>query len=291
MSEEDASSCPYQNPDEDLSDLIPYGEGITYNDYLKIKELIQLQEPLSDPEHHDEMLFIVIHQAYELWFKVIIQELEHAMTEMENRELRQVNYHLERCCSIMELLVKQIHLLETMRPSDFIEFRDNLKPASGFQSLQFREIEFLLGLKNEQYLKFFENEPGEKQKLKQRMEGPDVRETYYRLLDHLDFDVPSDVTSSNLSENEDTEDRILDVLKEIYEEPDQNWQVYDISESLVTIDEQLGLWRDHHVRVVERIIGRKTGTGGSSGVGYLESTTGKRCFPYLWQVRTHIENS
>lgn len=269
-----------------------YGDSqLTYNDYLKVPDLLDLQHLLSDPPHHDEMLFIVIHQAYELWFKLILHELEQAIELMQQQQVLQARHFLHRVVKITQLLVSQIHILETMTAADFLQFRDRLKPASGFQSLQFREIEFLAGLKDRRYIRNFSNRPGEAAVLERRLRETDLRSAYYQMLRHLGLDIPDDISRETLEEDQEARSRLLGALKEIYQKPIAEMPLYVLSESLVDFDQQLSLWRHHHVQVVERIIGNKPGTGGSSGVSYLRTTTDKRCFPYLWLVRTELEKS
>jgi tryptophan 2,3-dioxygenase len=263
-----------------------YGEGdLTYEDYLKVTELLDLQEPRSDPEHHDEMLFIIIHQAYELWFKLIRHELDSAMESMREGEVLRARPFVARIVEVLDLLVDQIHILETMEPVEFLQFRDRLAPASGFQSVQFREIEFACGLKDDRYLEFLEGEAADR--LAAKLEEPDLRTTYYGMLGGRDTGLPKDPTHEAL--DGPLEADAMEALRELYMHPDDNLPLYLLTESLMELDETMGLWREHHVRVVERIIGHKRGTGGSSGVGYLKSTTDKRCFPHIWNVRTYLE--
>ena len=172
-----------------------------------------------------------------------------------------------------------------MTPAEFLQFRDALNPASGFQSIQFREVEFAAGLQDEKYIGFFRNDPAGQEKLRARLAQPTVRDAFYGLLAQLGEDIPAQPWS------EDNERKIIDVLKPIYENPEGMLPRYLLCESLVDFDQYLALWREHHVRVVERIIGHRIGTGGSSGVGYLKSTTGKKCFPLLWRVRTQLDVS
>ena len=269
-----------------------YGSSqLTYNDYLKVPELLELQRLLSDPPHHDEMLFIVIHQAYELWFKLILHELERAIQLMQQQHVLQARHFLHRVVKITQLLVSQIHILETMTAADFLQFRDRLKPASGFQSLQFREIEFLAGLKDHRYVRNFSDRPQEAAVLEQRLQETDLRSAYYQMLRELGLDIPEDASREALDGDEEARSQLLTALKEIYQKPIAEMPLYVLSESLVDFDQQLSLWRHHHVQVVERIIGHKKGTGGSSGVSYLQTTTDKRCFPYLWRVRTELEKT
>ena len=256
---------------------------LTYNSYLKIPELLAIQSPQSAPAHNDELLFIIIHQAYELWFKLILHEFESIGELLGKDQLLGARHHLHRCVEIMRLLVQQIHILETMAPSDFLKFRDLLNPASGFQSLQFRELEFAAGLKNPKYMSFFKNRPEMLEVLERRLKQPDLRELFLASLKRQGFEVPISDSST------EDEEKIILALLPVYRDPQTNLPLYLFCESLVDFDAQLSHWREHHVKVVERIIGFKMGTGGSSGVDYLESTTGKRCFRFLWKLRTYLD--
>lgn len=277
------------NPFDEIPAAKPYqSSDMTYNDYLKVPELLQLQELRSQPPHHDEMLFIVIHQAYELWFKLILHEIEKAVGLLRQRQMLAARHFLHRVVEIMRLLVQQIHILETMTPVDFLQFRDRLGPASGFQSVQFREVEYMMGLKDKRYLGMFHNRPDLRAVLEQRLKEPDLRSVYYDLLRAEGFVLPDDVSVEHLNEDRLAAAQLLAALTLIYQNPTNYMPLYVLSETLVDLDECLNLWRYHHVRVVERIIGHKTGTGGSTGIGYLQKTTTKRCFPYLWQVRTEL---
>ena len=274
----------------DVREPARYGEGdLTYNDYLKVPELLQLQQLRSDPAHHDEMLFIVIHQSYELWFNLILHEFEKARDLLEAQHPLQARHFLQRAVAILRLMVDQIHILETMTSADFLQFRDRLKPASGFQSVQFREVEFLLGLKDRRYLSSFSGRPAEEAALQRRFKAPSLRDAFYHLLRLSGFDIPDDIACDTLEQDKQARAHLLDTLKDIYEDPIEQMALYVLSETLVDLDMQLALWRYHHALVVERIIGHKTGTGGSSGVTYLHNTLHRRAFPYLWQVRTLLE--
>lgn len=283
-----AGGCPYHFGWE-AQPKVPTDSDLTYNTYLKIPELLALQHPQSKPAHHDEMLFIIIHQAYELWFKLMLHEMETARDALDRDEPLVARHFLNRIVQIQKLLVSQIHILETMKPVDFLEFRDRLTPASGFQSSQFRELEFLAGLKDDRYLEYFKNEPEMLNRLKRRTEEKDLKTAYYGLLRRAGFNVPKDAESREVSHYRELRDPVIQSLLPIYQWPDRHLPHYLLSESLVDFDQQLSLWRDHHVRVVERIIGFKPGTGGSSGVEYLKSTTVRRVFPLLWELRTELK--
>lgn len=269
-------------------------QGLTYGEYLKVPELLSLQARSTD--HHDEMLFIIIHQAYELWFKLILHEMEKTRDSMRQGKVLRANHSMKRVLEIMKLLVGQIHVLETMTPAEFLKFRDKLNPASGFQSVQFREIEFLAGLKNPRFIKAFAYHPELAERLQRRFDEPSLNETYFQLLGDLGYPLPKDLSPSVVAEigglegpEAETEQQVMAALITIYQNPDDNLPLYLLSETCVEFDLQLDLWREHHVRVVERSIGFKRGTGGSQGVQYLRSTTGRKCFPYLWDVRTYLK--
>lgn len=261
---------------------------LTYNNYLKVDELLNLQQCKSEPAHHDETLFIIIHQAYELWFKQVLHEMASAIKAMEKQKLLRVYRYMDRVVKILRLLVSQIHILETMAPAEFLQFRDKLNPASGFQSIQFREIEFLAGLRDPQFLNVFKNWPEYTERLQRRLDGPNLRSSFYKLLQMEGFDIPDVMTEVNPEVSDEVRSHVLNSLKAIYQNPDHKLRLYLLSESLVEFDEYLLLWRHHHRLTVERVIGGRPGTGGSSGVKYLESTTSKRCFPLLWEVRTYL---
>lgn len=259
---------------------------LTYNDYLQIPQLLNLQNLRSD--NHDETLFIIIHQTYELWFKQVLHELESARMAMEQDQYLPAHHFINRVVEIFRVLVNQIHILETMAPGVFLEFRDKLNPASGFQSLQFRELEFLSGLKDRRYMKPFKNRPDYLSALERRYNEPDLRQTLHAMLlrmgyqDEYDIELPAEV------EADSEKAAILKALVVLYECPHDFLPAYLLCESLLEFDEYLTHWREHHVLMVERVIGFKHGTGGSKGVSYLEKTTAKRCFPYLWEVRTYL---
>jgi tryptophan 2,3-dioxygenase len=280
-----ASGCPFQAVGT-VSET-----DLTYNDYLKVPSLLGLQQTLSSPTHHDEMLFIIIHQAYELWFKLILHEMESAIEFMQEGAILRAHHLMSRIGQIMKLLVQQIHILETMTPADFLAFRDHLRPASGFQSAQFREVEFLAGMKDEKYLEYFKNRPEMLERLKARIAGPDVRGSYYALLRRLGYAIPAQAEILEDANSMNAREMIIHGIIPIYQRSSEQLPLYLLTESLVEFDEYLALWREHHVRVVERVIGSRPGTGGSEGVPYLRTTTAKKCFPLLWEVRTHLSTN
>ena len=238
------------------------GRRLSYGSYLHIPELLALQAGLT--EAHDELLFIVVHQVYELWFKVLIHELEAVRSAIEGEDLRGARHFLARVKVIEALLVEQVGVLETMAPQDFLTFRSELAPASGFQSAQFREIEFLSGLKDAGYIKALDDADA-RARLQQRLTEPSLLDVFSALLDR------HGVTVSDL-----------------YRDGDRHADLLELAEALLDHDEGFRLWRLRHVEMVERQIGDKPGTGGSTGVRYLQSTLNKRFFPELWEVRSQL---
>ena len=262
---------------------------LTYGSYLKVPGLLTMQSPLSQPAEHDEMLFIIIHQTYELWFKQILHELEVALLSLEDNQPLRAHLTFKRVVKIMQVLVAQIHLLETMGTVEFLQFRDKINPASGFQSVQFREIEFLSGLKNARYIAVFKHQPEDRDRLQRRFDGPDLRTAFYHLLRRQGFAVPEQI-HAYVEGADDPEEKaaILAALIRLYQHPQDHLPLYLLAESMLDFDEALTQWRQNHVLMVERVIGLRAGTGGSAGVKYLESTASKRCFPYLWETRTYL---
>ncbi len=248
---------------------------LSYGSYLHVDELLALQQPLSQPPHHDETLFIIIHQVYELWFKQIMHEIEAVIARLRDGELLKGSKHLRRIHTIQGLLERQVEVLETMTPQDFNQFRDNLNPASGFQSFQFRELEFLCGLKATEHLKHLEMDEVQKGRLERRLAGRTLYDALKDALRERSFSV-------------DTHDGLLAAFQSIYENEDRYPDVYGLLEDLIEFDERFLLWRGRHIRMVERMIGLKMGTGGSTGVSYLATTLDKKFFPELWEVRTHL---
>lgn len=250
-------------------------DGLSYGTYLKVDELTALQQPLSTPAHHDEMLFIVIHQVYELWFKQLLHELEAVMTALERDELLRVSKYFHRIDTIQRLIEQQIDVLETMTPQEFNAFRSHLNPASGFQSIQFREIEFLCGVRRTETLKHIQTSPAQLARLEKRLREPSLYDAAKGVLRRRGFAV-------------ETSAELIESFARIYSSEGEHYDLYMLLEQLVEFDERFLLWRGRHVRMVERMIGHKKGTGGSSGAEYLARTLEYRFFPELWEVRSHL---
>ena len=254
--------------------------GLDYGGYLQLPALLELQQPMSEPAHHDELLFIVIHQVYELWFKQILHELDTVVTAMDEDDALEAQRLLRRCIEIQRLLVSQISVLETMTPNDFLKFRDHLRPASGFQSAQFRAIEFRSGMRRRGHL---ENATGEQRRmLERRLEQPTLLDAFWALLERRGFDTDAG------ADEEATKARRVRALVDVYEQSARHRDLYLLAEALIEYDEMFTVWRVRHVAMAERMIGAKPGTGGSEGVSYLRSTTEHRFFPELWEVRSHL---
>jgi tryptophan 2,3-dioxygenase len=259
----------------------PGEEKLTYDDYLKVPELLRLQVPLAGPPEHDELQFIIVHQTYELWFRLILHTLDEAALRMEADDPAEAARLLLRAVEIMKVLVAQLRVIETMLPQDFLRFRDRLKPASGFQSAQFREIESVCGQKDKGLLRFFAEGSPARARIERRHGEPSLYERFSALLGRKGFDVSGGREAR------------LAALRTIYGDPARRAELSHLrilAEALVDLDEQLVFWRFHHVRMAERVIGAKVGTGGSEGVAYLEKSLQSRgkAFPELWEVRTML---
>ncbi len=261
---------------------------LTYGGYLALDEILNAQHPLSEPVHHDEILFIIQHQVSELWFKLILHELEAAMAFIRNDELRPCFKILARVKQVQHQLFNQWAVLETLTPSDYLQFRSFMGHASGFQSFQFRKLEFLLGNKNRDYVKLFEHDPAAQEALLHALENPSFYDEFLLFLHRKGHNMPAQVVDRDWSQPYEESDAVVSVFKNIYENTRENWDAYDMAEKLVDLEENFLLWRFRHMKTVERIIGFKRGTGGSSGVEFLKKAVDIRLFPELIDVRTVI---
>ena len=268
-----------------------YGAGapLSYNKYLRVADLIALQDCLSDPAQHDELLFITVHQAYELWFKQILHEIDGARLAMDEGRAPVAARALQRVAEIEKLLVTQIHILETMTPINFLGFRDELNPASGFQSMQFREIEFSSGLKDERVLRAFRDDDFARARLEARFNAPTLADAFFALLRRRGFDAPADDPALAEEERRRFYGQRTRAALEVVTHFEERYEEFQLAEALIAHDEYFSLWRSHHVKMVERMVGSKRGTGGSEGVGYLRTTLEKKFFPELWEARTHLD--
>jgi tryptophan 2,3-dioxygenase len=243
---------------------------VTYSSYLKVDELLALQQPRSEGPEHDEMLFIVIHQVYELWFKELLHEFDRVRHLLEDDEPHRAQHTLKRILTILKVMVAQLDILETMTPLEFISFRARLEAASGFQSDQFRQIEFLLGVKSEPAIQRFPEGSRARVALERRYHEPTLWDAFLRYLSREGYDVSGNVQP---------------VLVDVYRKDTKN---AELCERLVDLDEGVQEWRYRHAKMVERTIGTKPGTGGSSGAAYLRETVGRPMFPDLWAIRSQL---
>ncbi|KLD62642.1 tryptophan 2,3-dioxygenase [Dyella japonica] len=261
---------------------------LTYGGYLRLDTLLSAQQPLSQPAHHDEMLFIVQHQVAELWMKLIIHELKAAVAHLRRDEIDPCLKILARVKQVQRQLFEQWGVLETLTPAEYLEFRGVLGPSSGFQSLQYRQIEFLLGNKNAQMLQVFAYDPAAQATLRAVLEAPSLYDEFLGYLARRGHDVPGELTQRDWSQPYRRHDGLLPVLKRIYENRATFWPEYHMCEQLVDVEESFQLWRFRHMKTVERIIGHRRGTGGSSGVSFLKKALDLEFFPELLDVRTEL---
>jgi tryptophan 2,3-dioxygenase len=249
--------------------------GITYADYLKLDQLLSAQQPLSDL--HDEMLFIVIHQTKELWMKQMLHEVELAIQLIDADSFAPAYKALSRVSRIQSVMTLSWDVLATLTPVDYLAFRHVLGTSSGFQSAQFRELEYRLGIKNDAYLEHYAPGASERVRLQAALDAQSLRDASIAALRRAGFVVQGA-----------TADALAEAWLEVYRDADRWFELYQLAEKLVDLDDALAMWRYKHVLTVERIIGNKRGTGGSAGASYLRSTLDKRVFPELWALRTHL---
>jgi tryptophan 2,3-dioxygenase len=265
-------------------------EQLSYGSYLEVAELLDLQHPQSSPPHHDELLFIIVHQTYELWFKELLHDLDAVVANLQrasaNPESRDEVYEaarlLRRCTEITRVLVEQFTILETMLPTHFLAFRDKLEPASGFQSEQFRELEFLCGLKDAKMLAYHKPTPEAHRRLERRLREPSLHQVFFEALRAMGTLSAPEPGASEEQEFNTRSRAILSLYKD-----EQHYRYWiDVCERLTEFDELIVSWRLRHIQLVERIIGIRMGTGGSAGASYLKHTLDKKFFPELWEART-----
>ena len=259
---------------------------VTYARYLALDALLDCQHPQSDLD--DEMLFIIIHQTKELWLKQIIRELQLARAQIRNDALVPAYKALARVSRIQAVMTLSWDVLSTMTPSEYTRFRHVLGPSSGFQSDQFRTVEYLLGLKAAAFLKYQEDRPHAHAAMTEALVSPSIWDDAIAALARAGFDLPPALLARDWSKPHIFSPEVEEAFLHVYRNPDQYWELYQLAEKLVDLDDAMATWRHKHALTVERIIGGKTGTGGTSGVNYLSSTVGKRAFPELWSLRTQL---
>jgi len=278
----------------DTHNLRPLEQGIeldlrertTYGGYLQLPVLLSAQRPLSDPPHHDEMLFIVQHQVAELWMKLMIHELRAAIERLRQDDVDTTLKILARVKQVQRQLIEQWSVLATLTPSEYLEFRHVLGPASGFQSQQYRTIEFLLGNKNAELVEVFRHDPVAYSELDAVLRAPSLYDEVLRHLARRGHAIPHALLERDVTRPHRHSPELVAVFRRIYESPGEFWAEYHLCEQLVDVEESFQLWRFRHMKTVERIIGYRRGTGGSSGVGFLRKALDLTFFPELFDVRT-----
>ena len=275
--------CPF-NPADDGAQM-DFDGRMSYGDYLSLDMLLTAQKPWSDT--HDEMLFIIQHQTSELWMRLAIHELQAARARLIKGEARQAFKMLARVARIFEQLNSAWDVLRTMTPSDYTAFRDALGQSSGFQSHQYRLIEFMLGNRNKAMLKPHAHRPDLVALLEAELAQPSLYDVAFRAL-HARFALPDTVINRDLSEAYQASEAVEAAWSEVYRAPEANWELYELAEKLVDFEDYFRRWRFNHVTTVERVIGFKRGTGGTGGVNYLKRMLEVELFPELWHLRTTL---
>ena len=258
---------------------------VTYGSYLAVDELLALQRPRSEGPEHDEMLFIVIHQVYELWFKQVLHELDHVMALLGNDDAHRAQHSLKRILTILKVMVAQLDILETMTPLEFQSFRARLEASSGFQSDQFRQLEFVLGKKAPHAVERFAPETRARAALERRHAEPTLWDAFLRYLHRQGYAIPAEQLTRDVTQPTASSPAIQDTLIDVYRRDPKH---AEMCERLVDLDEGIQEWRYRHVKMVQRTIGAKAGTGGSSGAQYLATTLMTPLFPDLWEIRSRL---
>jgi tryptophan 2,3-dioxygenase len=261
---------------------------MSYSDYLRLDELLSAQHVVSDPPHHDELLFIVQHQTSELWLKLMLHELRSARDDLDADDLRLALKRLARVKNIQATMTEQWSVLATLTPSEYAEFRGYLGSSSGFQSYQYRAVEFLLGNKNERMLDVFAREPAARALLAELLGQPTLYDAFLRLLARAGHDVPPALLERDVTRPHVFTPELVPVIGRIYEHPHEHWEAYEACEELVDLEDNFQFWRFRHLRTVERTIGLKQGTGGTAGASFLRRALDLTFFPELYAVRTQL---
>ena len=265
-----------------------FTDRMSYGGYLDLDTLLAAQKPLSVPEHHDELLFIIQHQTTELWMKLVIHELDAALTYLQADDLPQALKCVARVKHIQKTLTEQWSVLATLTPSEYAQFRGMLGNSSGFQSYQYRAIEFMLGNKNEKMLAVFDSDADAQALLRGALEAPSLYDEFLRYLARQGHAIPASVLERDVTKAWVFSEELMPVFIRIYDEHESNWAAYEACEEMVDLEENFQFWRFRHLRTVQRIIGMKMGTGGSSGAPFLQKALELTFFPELFAVRTEI---
>ncbi len=265
-----------------------FSRSMSYGDYLGLDQLLSAQRPRSQPPQHDELLFIIQHQTSELWLKLMLHELRSARSLLTTDELAPALKRLARVKRIQEVLTEQWSVLATLTPSEYAEIRPFLATSSGFQSWQYRAVEFLLGNKNADMLTVFDHDPAARELLSGLLVEPSLYDEFLRYLSRHGYAVPADLVERDWSRSHTLDERMVAVYAQVYAAPADHWGVYETCEELVDLEDNMQLWRFRHLKVVERVIGHKRGSGGSSGVDFLRRALDLTFFPELYAVRGQI---
>lgn len=265
-----------------------FSDRMSYGGYLDLATLLSAQRPLSEPEHHDELLFIVQHQTTELWLKLILHELGAAKVLLREDRLAPALKCIARVKHIFGTLTDQWSVLATLTPAEYAQFRGVLGNSSGFQSAQYRAVEFMLGNKNAAMLRVFEADPPARALVAAALESPSLYDEFLRLLARRGYDVPASVIDRDVTTAWTFTPELVPMFTAVYADPQRHWETYETCEELVDLEDDVQLWRFRHLKTVERIIGFKPGTGGSSGVPFLQRALSLTFFPELFAVRTEI---
>ncbi|MGV9865918.1 tryptophan 2,3-dioxygenase [Rhodococcus koreensis] len=265
-----------------------FSERMSYGSYLDLDTLLSAQKPVSRPEHHDELLFIIQHQTTELWLKLVLHETLAARDAFDADDIGRALKCVARVKHIQKTLTEQWSVLATLTPTEYSEFRQFLGNSSGFQSYQYRAVEFVLGNKNAGMLKVFEADPAAHELLDRLLREPSLYDAFWQCLSRLGYDVPASALHRDVTVAYSLNDDLMPLIKFVYENSEEHWAVYEAFEEFVDLEENFQLWRFRHMRTVLRTIGMKSGTGGSSGVGFLQKALELTFFPELLAVRTEI---
>ncbi len=261
-------------------------EAMSYGDYLKLNELLSCQTPLTT--QHDEMLFVVIHQASELWIKLCLHEIAEAIRQIRSGDLGLAFKMMARVGRVQANLIQSWEILSTLTPFDYSSFRAALGKSSGFQSFQYRVLEFRLGNKNRQMARVFDSHPQVAAIVDAALREPSIYDESLSLLARRGFAIPDEILNRDFSEPYVSDPRVTEAWRQVYRDVEKHWDLYELAEKLVDLEYRFHLWRFSHMKTVERIIGARPGTGGSSGVSYLQKALSLRFYPELWDVRTEI---
>ncbi len=261
---------------------------LTYGGYLDLPTLLSAQHPRSRPEHHDELLFVIQHQTSELWFKLVLHELTYARERLAADDLRPALKAIARVKAIQRTLAEQWSVLATLTPAEYVQFRDVLGHSSGFQSAQYRAVEFALGNKDRRMLDLFDDEPEAQATLRAALEAPSLYDEFLRFLDRGGAPVPRSALDIDVTEPHAFADELVAFFRVVYTTPAEHWETYEACEELIDLEDAFQTWRFRHLKTVERIIGSKPGTGGTSGIGFLRRALDRSFFPELYAVRTVV---